>query len=118
MNSKIKGVLLGIAGVILWFMPLVYVDFGELGQGFQTGYYIGGIAYLLLLSSGLYAIFSWKEIYQLQIIFSSLSTCICVLFLLQSRSNAAWGLFLLLFVSGVSIFVSIFDRKKYRSGRG
>ena len=34
MKSKIKGVLLGIAGVILWFMPLVYVDVEEFGQAF------------------------------------------------------------------------------------
>lgn len=112
MDSKTKGTLLGIAGVILWFMPLAYVSFGKWGQGFQAGHHIGGIAYLLLISSGLYAFFSWKENHQLRVIFSSIATGICVLFLLQAGSSVAWGLIALLLVSGVSIFMSLSDKKK------
>ena len=58
MDKRVVGTLLGIAGVLLWFMPWMAFSMGEM-EFHQTGSHIGGIAYLLLLSSLAYAVLSW-----------------------------------------------------------
>ncbi|QWV93174.1 hypothetical protein KP004_18710 [Geomonas oryzisoli] len=75
MDHKTKGVVLGLAGVILWFMPLA--NFGFMGLDlYQTGSHIGGISYLLLTASAGYAVLSWFEQHQLRIIAAGIATAI------------------------------------------
>lgn len=92
MDNKVKGVLLGVAGIILWFMPLASWDQEFMRQTMtvhQAGHHIGGIAYLLLLSSVAYAALSWYEQHQLRIIAGSVATGISLLFLVQAGSTVA-----------------------------
>lgn len=115
MDSKVKGVLLGVAGVILWFMPLAAWQQEFMGQTMsvhQAGHHIGGIAYLLLLSSIAYAVLSWFEQHQLRIIAASIATGVSGLFLIQAGSSVAWGLLALIAISAVSIWFAISDNKK------
>lgn len=111
MDNKTKGVILGLAGVILWFMPLVNVGFMGLNF-YQSGSHIGGIAYLLLASSASYAILSWVEQHQLRVIAGGMATALGLLFLVQAGANAAWGLYLLIVVSGVSCISGYTDEQK------
>lgn len=108
MNPKILGTLLGVAGVLFWFMPLAYVDFMGVGA-YQAGNHIGGIAYLLLLSSLSYAILSWLEQHIPRIIAASVALAICLLFVVQAGSSVAWGLNSLALVSIASIVVAVRD---------
>jgi len=115
MDNKIKGVLLGVAGIILWFMPLAAWSQDFMGRSMtmhQAGHHIGGIAYLLLLASLAYAALSWFEQHQLRIIAAAIATGICLMFFVQAGSNVAWGLIKLTIVSGVSIWFAITDNKK------
>lgn len=117
MDSKIKGVLLGVAGIILWFMPLMawQTEFmGETTSYHQAGHHIGGIAYLLLVSSIAYAALSWFEQHQLRIIAASVATGIGGLFLIQGGSRIAWGLLVLTVVSVASILLAISDNQKVK----
>lgn len=113
MDKKTQGVLLGVAGVILWFMPLVYVDMGNFMGGkykdvvmYQTGQSVGGIAYLLLISFSFYAYSSWVINRQFAIIASSVSLGISVLFLLQAGLSVAWGLLIMVVVSVYSLILA------------
>jgi hypothetical protein len=118
MDNKVKGVLLGVAGVILWFMPLAAWDqefMGQLMTMHQAGHHIGGIAYLLLLSSLAYAALSWLEQHQLRIIAAGIATGISLLFLVQAGSSVAWGLLALIVVSGASIWFAVKDNKKSKA---
>ena len=119
MDNKIKGVLLGVAGIILWFMPLASWDQKFMQQTMtlhQAGHHIGGIAYLLL-SSVAYAALSWYEQHQLRIIAGSIATGISLLFLMQAGSTVAWGLLALIAVSGASIWFAIADNKKTKEAK-
>ncbi|MBJ6798530.1 hypothetical protein [Geomonas propionica] len=111
MDHKTKGVVLGLAGVILWFMPLVNLGFMGLDL-YQTGTHIGGIGYLLLTASATYAALSWFEQHQLRIIAAGIATAIGLMFLVQFGDRAAWGLYLLIVVSGVSCIVAYCDEQK------
>lgn len=118
MDNKVKGVLLGVAGIILWFMPLAAWDQQFMGQSMtmhQAGHHIGGIAYLLLLSSIAYAALSWFEQHQLRIIAAGIATGISLLFLVQAGSTVAWGLLVLIVVSGASVWFAISDNKKSKA---
>lgn len=113
MDKKTIGLLLGVAGIILWFMPLVYVDMGnfmeDIFQGiemYQAGHHIGGIAYLLIMSSAAYAYSSWVINRQFAIITSAVATGISILFLLQAGSSVAWGLLCLVVISIVSLITA------------
>lgn len=85
MEDRMKGVLFGIFGLFLWFSPWVNVG-GYVGMSVhQSGQHIGGIAYLLLFASFMYA-------------------AICCLFTTQARSSIAWGLIFYLLLSIASAF--------------
>ena len=58
MDKRVVGTLLGIAGLLLWFMPWMAFSMGDM-DFHQTGSHIGGIAYVLLMSSLASAILSW-----------------------------------------------------------
>jgi hypothetical protein len=115
MDSRVKGVLLGVAGVILWFMPLMAWKeefMGQVMDMYRAGHHIGGIAYLLLLSSLAFAILSWNNLHQLRIIAGGVATGISVLLIVLAGSSAAWGLIALTTVSAASIWLAVVDRKK------
>ncbi|WP_224959501.1 hypothetical protein [Geomonas subterranea] len=116
MDHKTKGVMLGLAGVILWFMPLV--DFGFMGMNlYQSGSDIGGIGYLLLASSTGYAALSWLQEHQLRVVSASIATAIGLFLLVEFGSKAAWGLYLLIVVSGVSCICGYTDEQKRKKSR-
>lgn len=110
MNCKIIGTILGVVGVLLWFMPIAYVSFMD-ADAYQAGNHIGGIAYLLLLASLAYAVLSWIEQHVPRIIAASVALTISLLFLAQAGSSAAWGLFGLIVVSVAGIIAAIRDNK-------
>lgn len=110
MNGKVLGTILGVAGVLLWFMPLAYINFMG-ADAYQAGNHIGGIAYLLLFASLAYAVLSWIEQHVPRIIAASVALAISLLFLAQAGSSAAWGLFGLIVVSIAGIVVAIRDNK-------
>lgn len=115
MDNKVKGVLFGVAGIVLWFMPLAAWDQVFMGQSItmhQAGHHIGGIAYLLLVASIAYAALSWFAQHQLRIIAGCIAVGISLLFLVQAGSNAAWGLLALIAVSGAGVWFAILDNKK------
>ncbi len=58
MDKRVVGTLLGIAGMLLWFMPWTEFSMGDM-DFYRTGSHIGGIAYILLMSSLAYAVLSW-----------------------------------------------------------
>lgn len=115
MDQKVKGVVLGVAGVILWFMPMAAWEQVFMGRAMvmhQAGHHIGGIAYLLLLSSMAYAALSWYEQHQLRMIAAGIAVGIGLLFLVQAGSTVAWGLLTLIAVSGASLWFAYTDKKK------
>jgi len=122
MKRQILGVIIGVIGMFLWFMPLVSWEEKAILEDYtytvyQTGYHIGGIAYLLLFSTFAYAAFSWLKIHPLRIISAAVALVICLLFLgmLYSKralNNVDWGLIGLILVSIAGIVVAFLD---YRS---
>ncbi len=118
MDNKIKGVLLGVAGVILWFMPFSASENEFLGQVFYqqtSGSDIGGISYLLLVSLAVYAALSWYEQHPLRIIAAGVSIGIGLLFLIAAGSDVAWGLVALIGVAVLAILFAISDNKKSKT---
>lgn len=118
MDNKLKGVLLGVASFILWFMPLASWEqefMGQMQSLYQAGYHIGGVGYLLLIASSAYAILSWFEQHQLRIIASVVALGICILLLIQAGSSVAWGLILLTIVSTGSAWLAISDNNKLKT---
>lgn len=114
MDKKLIATLLGVSGVLLWFMPLLNVEFmGQ--QMYQTGQHIGGIAYLILLAALAYAVLSWMQLHVPRIIASGLATAICGLFLLQAGSGAAWGLYGLLLVNIAGTAMAVLDNRAVSS---
>lgn len=105
-----KGVLLGVGGLVLWFTPFVYVEFMGV-DAYQSGQHIGGIAYLLLLASIAYAALSWVEQYQLAIVAAGVAVGICALFAVQAGTSIGWGLALLMVLSIVSIVLAVRSNK-------
>ncbi len=110
MNKKVVGTVLGVAGCLLWFMPFVYVIFMG-NEAYQAGNHIGGIAYLLLISSFAYAVLSWLEQIIPSIIAATLALVICLLFLLQAGAAVAWGLIALTIVSLVSVVLAVREKQ-------
>ncbi|EJL6898298.1 hypothetical protein ACUFKR_003687 [Vibrio cholerae] len=108
MDKKVVGLILGIVGVFLWFMPFVKVEmFGFIG--YQNGTHIGGIAYLLIAASLAYSILSWFELHVPRIVAAIVSSAICSLFLVQAGSSTQWGLIALAAVSLISVYLSVKD---------
>lgn len=110
MNRRTLGTVLGVVGVVLWFMPFAYVDFMGVGA-YQTGTHIGGIAYLLLLASLAYAVLSWMEQHVPRIIAASVALVICLMFLASAGASAAWGLIALTLVSAFGIVLGVRDNQ-------
>jgi hypothetical protein len=106
MDKRVVGTLLGIAGVLLWFMPWMAFSMGEM-DFYRTGSHIGGIAYVLLLSSLAYAVLSWVPQPVPRIIVAALSTLLSGFFWLNAGEAAAWGLAWLCAVSGFSLLQAI-----------
>jgi len=91
MNTKIRGVINGLAILILWFMPFGYVEFMGM-QMYQTGQHIGGISYLLLIAGTAIAVLSWKEQHQLCLIAAGAGLLVSLLLLASFGTSVAWGL--------------------------
>ncbi|QXE90200.1 hypothetical protein [Geomonas subterranea] len=89
MKTKMIGVALGVAGVVLWFMPMAKVGINV----YVAGREVGNISYILVVCSLAYAIFSFFELHKLRVIAATVSTAISLLFLTEAWSNAAWGLY-------------------------
>ena len=110
MDKKVVGLILGIVGVFLWFMPFIRVNmFGFVG--YQSGTHIGGIAYLLIAASLAYSVLSWLELHIPRIAASAVALAICLLFIVQAGSSAAWGLWALTIVSIVSVALAAKDNQ-------
>ncbi|MBU5611665.1 hypothetical protein [Geomonas azotofigens] len=105
MKGKAIGAALGVAGMVLWFMPLVKVGFNVYVAGRQ----IGNISYILVVCSLAYTIASFFELHRLRVIAATISTAISMLFLSEAWSNAAWGLYGLNIVSIASWLAAVFD---------
>jgi hypothetical protein len=105
MNAKLIGASLGALGALLWFMPLAYLNADQ--TFYQTGEHVGGIAYLLLLSSLAYSALAWTQQYIPSIIAASLAFAICLLFLAQAGASVAWGLIALIIVNMLSISAAV-----------
>lgn len=115
MDNKLKGVLIGVAGVILWFMPFAAWEQEFMGQNMmmnQSGQHIGGIAYLLLLAAGGYAYWSWVQQHQLRIVAAAVMLGVSVLFAVRAGTSTAWGLIGLLLVAGGGLWLA------WRDGQG
>lgn len=101
-----RGIALGLAGVLLWFMPLASVGV----HVFQTGPEVGNnLTYIVPASSLAYAIFSCFALHKLRIVAASISTGISLLFLTYAGSTATWALYCLIVVSGISWIVAYTD---------
>jgi hypothetical protein len=87
MDKRVVGTLLGIAGMLLWFMPWMAFSMGDM-DFYRTGSHIGGIAYLLLLSSLAYAVLSWVAQPMPRIIVAALSTLLSGFFWLNAGEAA------------------------------
>jgi hypothetical protein len=114
MKNKVIGTILGVIGMLLWFMPFVYVEFMGM-KAHQTGQHIGGIAYLLLISSIAYAVLSWLEQHTPRIIASIVATAICLLFAVQAGASIAWGLLGLMIISAMGVALAARDIKSVKS---
>lgn len=106
MVQKALGAALGVAGALLWFMPLGHVSpFGF--ELYQTGQHIGGIAYLLLLSCALSAVFAWTASPIPHLMAAVVSCLICGLLVLSYADGTAWGLVGLCIVAAASLVTAI-----------
>ena len=115
MDRKTLGAVLGAAGLVLWFMPLVGISFGGF-DGFQTGQNVGGIAYLLLFASFAYSVLSWMELHVPRVIAAGVAVIVCILLWMQAGITAArWGLYALLLVNVAGILLAVRDNA--RSGK-
>lgn len=114
MNGKVLGTILGVVGVLLWFMPLAYVNFRGVSY-YQAGNHVGGIAYILLFSSLAYVLCSWIEQHVPRIIAASVALAICLLFAVQAGSFIAWGLIALIIVSFASLLLAVRDIKSIKA---
>lgn len=113
MDKRAVGTLLGIAGILLWFMPWAQFSMGEMAFA-QTGSHVGGIAYVLLMSSLAYAVLSWVPQPVPRIIVAALSTLLSGLFCLEAGEAAAWGLVGLCMVSGISLLHAIEENRTFK----
>lgn len=108
MNPKIFGTTLGALGMCLWFMPMVYFDMMGT-EAYQAGNHIGGIAHLLLVSSLAYAVLTWMDQHVPRVIAAAVGLAICLLFLIQVGSAAAWGLMALVVLNVLSAALALRD---------
>ncbi|MDY0040972.1 MAG: hypothetical protein RBS57_11740 [Desulforhabdus sp.] len=113
MDKRIVGTLLGIAGILLWFMPWTQFSIGEM-EFARTGSHVGGIAYVLLMSSLAYAVLSWVTEPVPRIIVAALSTLLSSNFWLDAGEAAAWGLVGLCMASGISLLQAIEENRAFK----
>lgn len=107
-----NGLLIGIANTFFWFVPWyswTQEFMGEQINMTQNGSHIGGIAYLLIAASILFAIFSYQKNHQLQIVFGSVQLGIALL--LMTNGNLSWGLPAIAIASGAGIWIGIKEKK-------
>ncbi|QWV93173.1 hypothetical protein KP004_18705 [Geomonas oryzisoli] len=105
MKGKAIGVALGVAGMVLWFMPLVKVGFNVYVAGRQ----IGNVSYILVICSLAYTLCSFFELHKLRVISATISTAIGLLLLSEAWNFAAWGLYGLNIVSVAGWLASVSD---------
>ncbi len=113
MDKRVVGTLLGIGGMWLWFMPwrqfsIEAFDFN------QTGSHMGGVAYMLLMSSFAYAVLAWLPQPVPRIIVAAVATLLAGLFWLSFGESAAWGLVGLCLVSGVSLIEAVQEHSSFK----
>lgn len=108
MQRKTTGALLGTAGLVLWYFPLVMLE----GGTFQAGQHIGGIAYLLFMASFGYTVLSWMELHVPRLIAAGLALGICLMFLFQVGHAAGYALYLLILVLAAGVALSWRDHRK------
>lgn len=89
-------------------MPLSSVGMHVYQTGREVENYVN-ITYVLLASFFAYALFSCFALHKLRIVVASISTGISLLFLLDAGSDATWGLYTLIVVSGISWVVAYTD---------
>jgi hypothetical protein len=106
MDKRVVGTLLGIAGVLLWFMPWMAFSMGDM-DFHRTGSHVGGIAYVLLMSSLASAVLSWVLQPVPRIIVAALSVLLSGFFWLNAGEAAAWGLVWLCAVSVIALLQAI-----------
>jgi len=110
MTGKTIGAILGVAALLLWFMPLVHLhlggDFEEMMPGgvnlVQSGQNIGGMAYLMLAAAVAIAYFSWSASRIPLLIAAGLGLLVAILLGFQAGANMAWGLIGLISVFSAS----------------
>ncbi|MBS0348022.1 MAG: hypothetical protein JSR69_16355 [Proteobacteria bacterium] len=113
MDKRVVGTLLGIAGMLLWFMPWTEFSMGDM-DFYRTGSHVGGIAYILLMSSLASAVLSWVPQPVPRIIVAALSTLLSGYFWLSMGEVAAWGLVGLCMVSGISLLDAIEEHLAFK----
>lgn len=124
MDKKAVGMLLGVAGVILWFMPFLSVKMGDYNNMFhglqlhQAGHHIGGIAYLLIISSAIYAVSAWLLNKQISIVAAVVTLGISAWLVIQVGSSVAWGLISLVAVAIASLILALTMDKHERLDEG
>jgi hypothetical protein len=121
LDSNLVAIILGVCSILLWFSPMfswTQTFMGETTQMYQTGQHIGGIAYLILVTAAAFAFLSWKKLWQLAIIASTVELVVCLLLAVQAMSSTAWGLICLIAVSGTGIFLSIKNFRLQKSAPG
>lgn len=100
-----KGLMIGIANVFLWFAPWYSgsMEFmGETIQVTQNGTHVGGMAYLLMAASILFAVFSYLKNYQLQKVFGIVQIVAAGMFCLNG--SLSYALPSIMILSGVGIW--------------
>lgn len=111
-----NGLLIGIANVFFWFAPWyswTQEFMGEQVPMMQNGTHIGGIAYLLIVASVLYAVFAYQKNHQLQIVFGSIQLGVALL--LMTNGNLSWGLPAIAFTSIAGIWIGMKAKKAVSS---
>lgn len=111
MNKKTIATVMGMVSAVLWFQPWVYVDFMGV-NAFQSGSHIGGLAYIILLSSLSYAALSWMELHVPRMIAAGLNTGIAGLYLISAGTSVAWGLIALFVINVASAVLAFIDHKQ------
>lgn len=105
MKNRTIGITLGVAGVVLWFMPMLQVGINV----YATGRQIGNISYLLVGCFATYALLSCFQMHRFRVITAGTATAVSLLLLFEAWSNAAWGLYSICAVSVLSWLAACID---------
>jgi hypothetical protein len=111
MERRIASTVLAVAGIVLWFMPLVTtVDFTILDfrmKATQAGNDLGGVAWLLLAAVAAAALLAWLEQHVPLALANAVASGVSLHLLVKSGRQAAWGLYGLLAVSGLGMALAL-----------